>query len=308
MPRYPYRPELPAPGRWSSFDFADPRLQGAFRLMVEQLRSQTAAFSPLAEVTLRTERHAAWDGEIIACYVFEPKQPAKPAATMLYCHGGGFFLPIQPMMMQLAAQYAAALGLRVVLPEYRILPEHPAPTAFRDCLSVLERIQAQGGDYLLYGESAGGALAAGLALWAKRQGAKPAKGQCLIYPVLDNRCSRYPSARQYTEAAWPLKNNLAMWRAYLKNGRAGLDEFLIPMLAEEVSGLPGAYIEPQQLDILRDEAIAYAEKLRAAGNYVAVNLIEGSYHGFDAAVENPFVQTVVAQRIAAMRQMLGQEE
>lgn len=157
----------------------------------------------------------------------------------------------------------------------------------------MEEIQKQDVPYLLYGESAGGTLAAGLALWTRDHETKPANGQCLIYPVLDNRCSRYASMRLYSEAAWPLKNNLTMWRAYLKNGKDSLDNYIVPMTAPDVSSLSPAYVEPQQIDTLRDEAIAYAKRLEEAGNHVTLNTIEGSFHGFDADIRNPFVQEIV---------------
>lgn len=230
---------------------------------------------------------------------------------MLYCHGGGFFLPTQPMMVKLAAQYARELGIRVFLPEYRILPDYPNPVPFQDCLSVWNWIQSNGTELntdveklLLYGESAGGTLAAGLALWQRENLGHKAVGQMLIYPALDNRFSRYSSMRQYSEAAWPLKNNLIMWKQYLKNGAGEREDYIIPMKAQDVSNLPPAYVEVQQFDILHDEAAAYAQRLQNAGVPTRLSEIEGSYHGFDADTENPFVQSVVRQRIRAMVEML----
>ena len=304
MARYPYRRELKAPGNWTSIDFSNPKLAQALGTMVRKMRDESSSFPSQNGLPIRRERVPVWDGESIDCFVFEPGGAERSRGAMLYCHGGGFFLPIQPMMMRLAAQYAKELNIWVYLPEYRILPEHPYP--FRDCLSILEWMQERGEDtYLLYGESAGGTLAAGLTLWTKEHGCILAKGQLLIYPALDNRCSRYPSMRLYSEAAWPLRNNLAMWREYLKNGQDGLESFLIPMRAENLSGLPPAYIEPQGIDILRDEAIAYAGRLQDAGVSVILNVVEGSYHGFDVDTENEFVQSIVKKRMEAMRAMLG---
>ncbi len=304
MARYPYSPALKPPGNWTSVDFADPRLAPAIRLMVRSIQSDVSSSLSPDGLVLRREQAKVWDGETIDCCIFEPEGAGTNLPALLYCHGGGFFLPIQPMMMHLAGQYALELGIRVYLPEYRILPEYPNPYPFRDCLSILEEIQGQDVPYLLYGESAGGTLAAGLTLWTRDHGTRPANGQCLIYPVLDNRCSRYASMRLYAEAAWPLKNNLTMWREYLKNGKDGLDDYLVPMAVPDVSALPPAYIEPQQIDTLRDEAIAYANRLQTAGNNVRLHTIEGSYHGFDADWENPFVQEVVRKRILQMREML----
>lgn len=303
MARYPYHPGLPTPGKWGGIDYTDPKMEGALRMMTRNFREETASFSPSAGVRLEKKRLDAWDGETLECYVFSPADAPNAIPAMLYCHGGGFFLPIQPYMMQLAAEYAAGLRIRVYLPEYRLLPN---PYPFRDCLRVLEHIQERNDPYLLYGESAGGTLAAGLALWARDQDSAPARGQCLIYPVMDNRCSRYPSMRQYSEAAWSLKNNLAMWRTYLKNGKDGLDDYLIPMTAPDVSRLPQAYIEAQQIDTLRDEAIAYGVRLREADVEVNVSVIEGSYHGFDAAVDTPFVKHIVSNRIEIMKSMINE--
>ena len=213
------------------------------------------------------------------------------------------------MMISLAAKFAQELQICVYLPEYRILPEYPSPYPFRDCLSILQWMQNRGDTrYLLYGESAGGTLAAGLALYTKEYGGIPARGQVLVYPVLDNRCSRYPSMRLYSEAAWPLRNNLAMWREYLKNGSDGLEGCLVPMKADDVSNLPPAYIEPQQIDTLRDESIAYANRLKSAGVEVTLNIVAGSYHGFDVDTENEFVQRVVRKRIDTMRTMLHRKD
>lgn len=304
MVHYPYSPALKAPGSWTSIDFGSPRLAPALRMMVRNIRSDVAAYHPPDGVSLQKQQITAWDGETIECYQLEPEGGSKELPTMLYCHGGGFFLPIQPMMMEFAAEFARELGIRVILPEYRILPEYPSPYPFRDCLSILKEILERDVPYLLYGESVGGTLAAGLALWARDQKALPAKGQCLIYPALDNRCSRYASMRLYAEAAWPLKNNLTMWREYLKNEKDGLDAYLIPMTASNVTGLPRAYIEAQQIDTLRDEAIAYARKLKEAENPVTLKIIEGSYHGFDADTRNPFVRKVVEERMKQMREML----
>lgn len=309
MARYPYSPELPAPGKWTSIDFSDPRLAPAIRILKQQIREQTSSSLLTIDCHIQKEQVTVWDGESIDCYVFSPGGAEGSRGAMFYCHGGGFFLPIQPMMISLAAQFAKELEIKVYLPEYRILPEHPSPYPFRDCLSILQWMQQLGDtNYLLYGESAGGALAAGLALYTRDQGDIPAKGQCLVYPVLDNRCSRYPSMRLYNEAAWPLKNNLAMWREYLKNGSDDLDSYLIPMQAEDVSNLPPAYIEPQQIDTLRDEAVAYAGRLKAAGVEVTLNTVAGSYHGFDADTENEFVQRVVRQRIDTMKTMLHRKD
>ena len=136
MACYPYSPELKIPGKWTSIDFSNPKLAPAIRILQQEIRKQSDSSSILNVCHYQKERVALWDGEFIDCFVFQPDGAEGSCGAMLYCHGGGFFLPIQPMMISLAAQYARELGIRVYLPEYRILPEYPNPYPFRDCLSI----------------------------------------------------------------------------------------------------------------------------------------------------------------------------
>ena len=312
MAGYPYRPDLPAPPARGTVDPGDARMAPMLRVMAENLRAQARGFSPPAGVKMRLLQLPAWDGGSLDCFVLEPQDAKEPLPGMVYCHGGGFFLPVQPTALQLAALYAQALEMRAFLPEYRLLPDYASPYPFRDCLSAWQAICTEAGQLavdpcrmLLYGESAGGALAAGLALWLRDHEKKQTKGQLLVYPVLDNRCSRYPSMVRYSQAAWTLGSNLAMWKNYLRDGDQDMKPYLIPMQAETVDGLPAAYIEPQEIDILRDEGIAYARRLEQAGCPVRLQVVEGSYHGFDADTANPFVRRIIGQRTAAMEWMLG---
>lgn len=312
MTRYPFRADLKAPARLNLPDFSNPKLAFAVRVLVKNLLAQTRDFTPPPGVCLRLIEVSSWDDAQIECLVLEPADESAPLPGMLYCHGGGFFLPLQPMMLQLACRYATALQMRVFLPEYRLLPEAPAPAAFEDCLAVWREMTAQAdalgldaGRLLLYGESAGGTLAAGLAQrLCAEEGPRPA-GQLLIYPVLDDRCGCYPSMERYANAAWPRHSNEYMWREYLRELPEAVAP-LVPMQAApaDLARLPAAYIEPQEIDTLHDEAAAYAEALRDAGTTVEVNEVPGSYHGFDADTENLFVQAVVGRRIRAMRAML----
>ncbi|MBQ0126004.1 MAG: alpha/beta hydrolase fold domain-containing protein [Clostridiales bacterium] len=304
MSDYTYNPALRSPGKWTGIDFADPKLRAAIRLMTNELGEKVRAMEPSSGVKRDERQFISEDGEKISCFVFEPKN-GSIRGNMLYCHGGGFFLPIQSMMAELACEFAEKLSIRVYLPEYRILPDYPNPYPFLDCLSVLSEILGTDLPYLLYGESVGGTLAAGLSIWARDNGKQAAKGQCLIYPVLDNAFGKYQSMRKYSDAAWPLRNHLTMWTEYLKPGMKLDTAYLVPMKATDLRFLPAAYIEPQEIDILHDEAVAYAKRLEADGVCVKLNEISGSYHGFDEDLENPFVKAIVAERIAYMERMLN---
>lgn len=297
-----YRSELKGPGLSGRIDFGNPSLAPVVRMLAANLRREAAAWNPPSGLHLVRERVGEAE-----CVVLGP-DPGTPLPGILYCHGGGFFLPLQCAALRLASAFAQAIPARVFLPDYRLLPEHSAPAAFYDCLAVWRSMQENAetwhldGRVLLYGESAGGALAAGLALHARDHRLPQAAGQLLIYPALDDRPQPYPSRAGVADAVWNPSSNAAMWREYLR--ASGARSPLVPLRAEAFSDLPPAYIEPQEIDILRDEAAVFAEKLRCAGVPVQCSSISGSYHSFDADTDNPFVRTVTAQRTAAMKSML----
>lgn len=309
MPQYPYRPELKKPGTLGGIDFGNPALAPMMRMVVQNLRRAVRAWSPPEGLSVRAISLLSQDGDAVECFVVEPDTGGS-LPGLLYCHGGGFFLPLEVPALELAAVYARKLGIRVFLPDYRLLPEHPYPVPLQDCLAVWREMTSHTGIHrldgrlLIYGESAGGALAAGLAQQLRDEGDPLPHGQMLVYPALDDRSERYPSVEQYSGAVWTKRANTQMWSGYLKNGFQGPEGRAVPLRGTDFAGLPPAYVEPQGIDLLRDEGIAYGDCLREAGVPVNVNVIERSYHGFDTDVENPFVQSVLEQRIRAMTKML----
>lgn len=310
MSEYPYRPELKKPDPLGSIDFSSPALAPMVRMVSQNLRRAARAYAPPEGLRVRTVLIKSWDKVPVECFIIEPDTD-EPLPGMLYCHGGGFFLPLQVSSMQLAACYASELHVRVFLPEYRILPEHPSPCPLNDCWAVWVEIARQknlyhlDGRFLLYGESAGGTLAAGLVQMLRDRGEQLPAGQLLIYPALDDRSERYPSVKRYSGAVWTKRSNDYMWKSYLKQEDTTQNRYAVPLRNENLEDLPPAYIEPQGIDILRDEGIIYAEKLRQVEVPVELNVVEGSYHGFDTDIENPFVRQILAKRIHVMKEMLA---
>lgn len=308
----PYHPELKGPGSLDRVDFSNPSLAPLIRMLAANLQKETHAFltSPPSGVQAFVKEIPVPDAPNLPCFVIEPSDCA-PCSGLLYCHGGAFFFPLQISSLRLAARYAAELGLRVVLPEYRLLPKYAAPAALHDCLAAW--LALTNGEFgccgptLLYGESAGDVLAAGTALYARDHGLVQPQGLALIYPVLDDLRGNYPSRQSCEGTAWTLRSERFMWQRYLPDPSSlpELEQYLVPMRADDLSRLPPAYIEPQEFDILRDEAQAFAQRLTQAGIPVTLNLIRGSYHGFDMDTENAFVRTVTAQRFTALRTMLN---
>ncbi len=313
MAGYQYRMELKRPKALGGIDFGNPALAPMVRMVIQNLRRAARTWCALEGLTLRILPIQSQDGTPIDCFVVEPDTDGL-LPGLLYCHGGGFFLPLEVPALELAAVYAQKLSVRVFLPEYRLLPEHPYPVPLQDCRAVWDEMGAQAarhrldGRVLLYGESAGGALAAGLAQQLRDEGAPSPCGQVLVYPALDDRSERYPSVEAYSGAVWTKQANERMWSGYLKNGLQGPEGYAVPLRGTDFANLPPAYIEPQGIDLLRDEGVAYGEALRAAGVPAQVNIIEGSYHGFDADVGNPFVQSVIDQRVRVMAELLADHQ
>lgn len=124
----------------------------------------------------------------------------------------------------------------------------------------------------------------------------------LVYPVCDNESGKYASVENYKDAVWSKKANKTMWKTYLKQGTKNI-AYVVP-IKSDLRNLPPAYIEPQEIDILRDEAVAYADKLKAAGVAVEMNKIPGSYHGFDSDFKSSLVKRVYEKRYQVIKRML----
>lgn len=284
-----YAPGLPPPQPLRFLNLNSPSALTALRLVLPGLRRQAREWEPGAGVKMRLTEPGG-----VECFCLEPSGPAR--GTMLYLHGGAFCLPVQKSALELAAEYCRALRLRVCLPEYRLLPEHPAPAALRDCLAVCAELNPE----LLYGESAGAALAFGAALDAAERGARQARGLCLIYPALDDRAQA-----ERRGCAIDRETVGGMWRSYLAQADEGMLGLLVPARAEPPAGLPRTYIELAGRDCLFDEGMELARRLEASGCEVRLELLEGAYHGFDSHIGSPYVSRVLRARAAAMEEMLA---
>ncbi len=304
---YSYSPELKAPQKMPDIDPGKAAMAGMLKILRLTHQKQTAAFQPPEGLHCGRMTVSTADGAELPCFVIEPEGVEETPPGVLMLHGGGFYLPVQTAALALGCAYARGLNARVFLPEYRLVPQFTAPTQLHDCLAVWTAMQRQGVDstrLLVIGDSAGAALAAGLCIRLRGCDCPQPKGQLLIYPVLDDRAARYPSYEKYADACWSPGATRAMWNAYLKEADEGLMPCLVPAGCEDLKNLPAAYIEPQEIDVLHDEAVAYACALQKAGVSVELNEIAGSYHGFDSDLSSPLVRRVIAQRIEAAKKIL----
>ncbi|MFI5772132.1 alpha/beta hydrolase [Streptomyces sp. NPDC051658] len=221
--------------------------------------------------------------------VFRPTGAGTVLPAVLYVHGGGFILEEGDGDRALAARWAAELGAVVVAVRYRLAPEHPYPAATDDCYAALEWLAANatglGADparIAVAGISAGGGLAAALALLARDRGGPELCFQLLDIPELDDRLET-PSMREFTDTpVWNRPNAVHSWRAYLGADRdpaAPVPAYAAPARAEDLSGLPPAYVAVSDLDPLRDEGLDYAQRLVRAGVPTELHLFPGTFHG-----------------------------
>lgn len=154
------------------------------------------------------------------------------------------------------------------------------------------------------GGSAGGALAAAVALRARDEGGPPLVFQMLLYPVLDDRMAT-PSMRTFTEP--PLFNSgdvRHMWRHYL-GGRTDVPAYAAPARAEDLSGLPCAYVLVPEHDPLRDEGLAYAHRLIVSGVPTELHHVPGACHGFDGIMSARLGRLAFEEERAVLRRCLS---
>jgi len=218
-------------------------------------------------------------------------------AVVIYYHGGGFVVGGLESHDDVCAEICARTGFEVVSVDYRLAPEHKHPAAFDDALAAFKWV-ARGykNPLLLCGDSAGGNLAAGLALRARDEGLPGVVGQVLIYPALGGDLS----AGSYVEmAAAPglTTADVAYYREILQ-APAG-SEIAEPLNASSLAGLPPTYITVAHFDPLRDDGRQYAARLAAEGVEVsfreepqmvhawlrARHMSEGARDGFHAVCE-----------------------
>ncbi|WUI04459.1 alpha/beta hydrolase [Spirillospora sp. NBC_00431] len=250
-------------------------------------------------------------GPDVPVRIYRPRGTTRPAPVLVYFHGGGFVTGDLENEHGRCLTFAGEDGIAVVSVDYRLAPEHPFPAGFADCYTATvwahEHAAEFGGDperVAVGGGSAGGALAAAVALRARESGGPPLVFQMLLYPVLDDRMDT-PSMRAYTRP--PLFNRgdvEHMWRHYLggrAGSRAGVPAYAAPARASDLRGLPPAYLLIAEFDPLRDEDFAFAHRLILAGVPTEVHHVPGACHGFDGIMSARLGRLAFAEERAVLR-------
>lgn len=234
-------------------------------------------------VAARQDLSIEGPGGAIPLRLYTPHGAADPGPALIFFHGGGFVIGTLNTYDAVCQRLAAVTGVRVLSVGYRLAPEHPFPAAVEDAFAVFDAAASgefadQGVDadaLAVGGDSAGGNLAASVARERRAQ----VRFQLLIYPLLQLMETKKPKPRWQDGpllAAATLSN---IRKHYLVDADPS-DLRISPLLAEDLAGLPPAYILAAELDPLLDEGRAYADRLAISGVAVEHKLHKGVPHGF----------------------------
>ena len=261
----------------------------AARLAMEELTAAMLAVN--ADVRgVSAEDHwvpgATGDPDVMV-RVYTPSRVERPAPGFYWIHGGAMVLGSVTMDDLRCKAVAAEMDCVVASVEYRLAPEHPHPAPIEDCYAGLNWFYSNAGNLgvdrsriAVSGASAGGGLAAALALLARDRGEVEIAYQQLIYPMLDDR-NITPSSHYINHPKmWTRKENIAAWSALLGRpaGSADVSPYASPARAQDLSGLPPAFIIVGELDLFLDENIEYAQRLSRAGVATELHVFPGAFH------------------------------
>lgn len=297
-------------------DFSD------FDTAVANLMALLAAapVEPPEDIVLADHHIETADGYDLLVRTYRPRkssmasESSESSAALYWIHGGGMVLGNVSMDDAHCADIAAELDIVVASVDYRLATELPYPTPLDDCKRgfdwFVEHAESFGVDpdrIAIGGASAGGGLAAGLALLARDRGPSQPCFQLLRYPMLDDR-NETPSSHAITDLrVWNRSTNELGWSVYLSGIDAGTDvePYAAPARATDLSGLPPAIVTVGDLDLFLDEDITYAQAMLAAGVPTELHVYPGAFHGSNSMVPHADAsQRWKRDEMAALRRAL----
>jgi acetyl esterase len=306
---YGYDPDLaPFVPRLTPIDYADPH---AARARLAEVMARQPPNEPQAPVHVEDRTVPAGpDRPARAVRLYRPAAAAGARPALVFPHWGGFVTGDLDTSATASARIADLVGAVVVSPDYRLAPEHPFPAALDDCYAALEWVVDRAGELGVDpgrvgvgGLSAGGGLAAGLAVRARDRHGPAVCFQYLLFPQLDDRLDT-PSARTFVDTPMLDRAGLVLsWKHYL--GGAPAPPPAAPARIGDLAGLPPAFVGVCEFDPLRDEGLHFAHRLIQAGVRTEVAHYPGTFHASIGLAHAVSSQRMVADQVDALRRALG---
>lgn len=241
--------------------------------------------------------------------IYRPRGLEGDLPAVLHLHGGGFCLGSAEIEHAQSVAMALRLGAVVATPDYRLAPEHPYPAGLDDCYAALLHLAGLAGvdrsRIAVHGQSAGGALAAAVALLARDRRGPALCFQVLEIPVLDDRLLTPSMTVHVGTPMWNRPQAETSWRYYLAGQEA--DQYAAPARAADLAGLPPAYVLTCELDPLRDEGIQYAARMLADGVSVELHSYPGAFHGTAIAQGSDIAKRMEDERLGALGRALRKD-
>ncbi len=282
------------------------------RTMLNEMNAQMLAAVPeFPDITV-SERHipgpkGAPDVRVL---LYFPKNVSAPVPAMLWIHGGGYVIGNAEQAELQLKTIVSATGCAAVAVDYRLAPEAPHPGPVEDCYAALKWLYTNASDLgvdanriAIGGDSAGGGLTAGLALLTRDRGEVPLVLQLLIYPMLDDRTVTAADPHPHTgEYIWTAESNRFGWTALLGREPGGQDvsPYAAAARADNLEGLPPAFISVGTLDLFLEEDMEYARRLIRAGVPTELHVYPGAFHAFPMVADAKVAQAHTRDHLNAI--------
>lgn len=285
----------------------------ARRAAVAGMMAQATADLPPNERVITEDRHVPGPDNApdVPVRIYTPAgTDATDLPGVFFIHGGGMVIGSIDAEDLVAARICEEIGAVVVSTGYRKAPEDPHPAQVNDCYAALTWMAKNTTELCVdpdriavYGSSAGGNLTIAVSLTARDQGFPKIRFMMPLCPMVDDR-NQTPSSQQITDIGmWDRAANLEAWGWFL--GDVTADGYAAPARVTDLTGLPPAFIDVGEMDLFRDEDIAFAQRLTQAGVPTEFHLYPGAYHGSDTfAATAPLSQRIWHNRFNALRTAL----
>ncbi|TYB83048.1 alpha/beta hydrolase fold domain-containing protein [Maritimibacter fusiformis] len=237
-------------------------------------------------------------------WLVRPDAPRPGSMPVLFwVHGGGLIFGHPAQELAFCRIVAERFGALVVAPAYRFAPEHPYPAALDDLRAawgwVQDRDDVDPARIVVGGDSAGGGLAAALAISLCDAGAALPCRLILHEPMLDPATRHRPDPDPATLRLWGARINRFAWESYLAGLSGEIPATAAPARLADARGLPPTWIGVGTMDLFHDECLAFADKLRAGGVLSGIDVVAGAHHGFMAAAPKAAVSRKYRDRMFA---------